>query len=162
MSLTVAMSLTIISVELTDPRLVALVTELDNYQLPLYPSGSDYSMPLEVMANAVNYPFIALWEDTPIGCACLYLSEKGIAEIKRVYVAPEGRGKNVAFALIQRLEQLVTSLKIEALYLETGVYQEAAINLYKKLGFSQTDAFGDYIYDPLSVYMVKPFHLQQP
>src|SRR5471032_599230 len=156
------MPLSIFRVELTDPRLVALVTELDNYQTVLYPSGSDYSMPLDVMANAVTYPFLAEWDDKPIGCACLYLSEQGIAEIKRVYVTPEGRGKNVASQLIHKLEEQLALLNMTALYLETGVYQEAAIGLYKKHGFSVTGPFGDYRYDPLSVYMVKPYPSVQP
>lgn len=156
------MSLSISRVELTDPRLVALVTDLDNDQLVLYPSGSDYSMPLDEMANAVTYPFVAEWEGKPIGCACLYLSSEGIAEIKRVYVAPQGRGKNIASQLIHTLEEQVTLLKITALYLETGVYREAAIGLYKKHGFNITGPFGDYVFDPLSVYMVKPYQTVQP
>ncbi len=151
------MSLTIIPVALTDPKLKALVTELDHYQSALYPNGSDYSMPLEVMANAVTYPVLAVTEGQPVGCACLYLGNDGIAEIKRVYVAPNGRGKGVASRLIHSLEDHIKALKITAVYLETGIHQHDAIGLYKKHGFSLTGPFGHYANDPLSVFMVKTF-----
>ncbi|TPG64309.1 GNAT family N-acetyltransferase [Ewingella americana] len=151
------MSLSIFPVALIDPRLTALVAELDHYQSALYPNGSDYSMPLEVMANAVTYPFLAETEGQPVGCACLYLGNDGIAEIKRVYVAPNGRGKGVASRLIHSLEDHVQTLKIAAVYLETGIHQHDAISLYKKHGFSLTGPFGNYANDPLSVFMVKTF-----
>ncbi|GAB2938811.1 GNAT family N-acetyltransferase [Hafnia psychrotolerans] len=151
------MSLTIIPVALTDPKLKALVTELDHYQSALYPNGSDYSMPLEVMANSVTYPVLAVTEGQPVGCACLYLGNDGIAEIKRVYVAPNGRGKGVASRLIHSLEDHIKALKITAVYLETGIHQHDAIGLYKKHGFSLTGPFGHYANDPLSVFMVKTF-----
>ncbi|MGV8927697.1 MAG: GNAT family N-acetyltransferase [Ewingella sp.] len=151
------MSLNIFPVALTDPRLKAMVAELDHYQSALYPSGSDYCMPLEVMANAITYPFLAETEGQPVGCACLYLGENGIAEIKRVYVAPNGRGKGVASRLIHSLEDHVQALKITEIYLETGIHQRDAIGLYKKHGFSLTGPFGDYANDPLSVFMVKTF-----
>ncbi len=151
------MSLEIFPVALTDQRLTALVAELDDYQSALYPTGSDYVMSLELMANSVNYPFLAQSAGQPVGCACLYVGENGIAEIKRVYVAPAGRGKGVASRLIQALEDQLKKLNIQRLFLETGIYQPEAIGLYQKRGYSLTGPFGDYTFDPLSVYMVKTF-----
>ena len=151
------MSLKIFPITLNDPRLATLVAELDKYQSVLYPDGSNYAMPLDRMANAQNYPFLAESEGQPVGCACLYLGDNGIAEIKRVYVAPAGRGKGVASSLIQALEAHVQTLSFTALFLETGIYQPEAIGLYQKLGYGMTGPFGDYTFDPLSVYMVKTF-----
>lgn len=147
----------ILSVALSDPRLAILVTDLDHYQSALYPAGSDYCMPLDVMAKAVTHSYLALNEGQPVGCACLYVGENGIAEIKRVYVTPAGRGKGMASRLIQTLEDHVQTLDITALFLETGIYQPEAIGLYKKHGYSLTGPFGNYQHDPLSVFMVKNF-----
>ncbi|MGI9311875.1 MAG: hypothetical protein ACR2P7_10210, partial [bacterium] len=45
--------------------------------------------------------------------------------------------------------------RVDALRLETGVHQAAAIGLYARLGFIRRGPFGDYADDPLSVFMEK-------
>ena len=46
--------------------------------------------------------------------------------------------------------------------LETGIDQHEAIDLYKRLGYSEIAPFGGYTEDPLSVFMEKkiPFDNQ--
>jgi len=39
--------------------------------------------------------------------------------------------------------------------LETGIYQDEAIGLYRRAGFSQIDCFGDYANVPTSVCFEK-------
>jgi putative acetyltransferase len=41
------------------------------------------------------------------------------------------------------------------LRLETGVLQHEAIGLYERAGFARCRPFGDYVDDPLSVFMTK-------
>ncbi|MFZ4834251.1 GNAT family N-acetyltransferase [Rouxiella sp. Mn2063] len=148
------MSVTLTRVELFDHRFVALVNQLDSYQKPLYPATNDYTMPLEVMAQAESYPLLAEIAGTAVGCACLYIAD-GIAEIKRVFVDPHCRGQGIAVKLVQAVELQARKRNISRLYLETGIYQPHAVGLYRRLGFQQTECFGSYIDDPLSVYMVK-------
>ena len=38
---------------------------------------------------------------------------------------------------------------------ETGIYQNAAIHLYKAMGFIETNPFGNYTQDSLSIFMKK-------
>ena len=96
-------------------------------------------------------------DDDWAGCACLYITRQGIAEMKRVYVNPVFRGQGIASLLIEAMEKKLKALGHNELFLETGVFQEKAITLYEKLGYSRTQAFGDYQQspDPLSVYMMK-------
>ena len=39
--------------------------------------------------------------------------------------------------------------------LETGIKQTAAIGLYKSLGYQERVPFGQYVTDPLSIFMEK-------
>ena len=40
--------------------------------------------------------------------------------------------------------------------LETGYLQTEAIGLYRRLGYAERPPFGDYLPDPLSIFMEKP------
>jgi len=42
-----------------------------------------------------------------------------------------------------------------ALKLETGIYQPAALALYRSAGFAEVPPFGEYEADPVSVFMAK-------
>ena len=49
--------------------------------------------------------------------------------------------------------------------LETGIYQPAAIGLYKKFGYRKREQFGQYLDDPddsMSVFMEKILTKAQP
>ena len=138
-----------------DSRFIDLVSQLDAYQSVLYPAESDYSMPLEEMMAFEHYPFIADVDGVAVGCACLFICADGLAEVKRVYVNPDYRGQRIAEQLMVALEKQARRLSLSNLYLETGVDHLAAIGLYQKCGYAVTDCFGEYKYDPLSVYMVK-------
>ncbi|EIC84374.1 GNAT family N-acetyltransferase [Serratia sp. M24T3] len=146
---------------LNNAHFIELVRQLDAYQSAMYPAESDYSMPLEEMLANEHYAFIAEVNGVAAGCACLYICDDGLAEIKRVYVNPQFRGLGIADRLMAAVEAQALQLQLPSLYLETGVDHLAAIGLYKKRGFVITDCFGEYTYDPLSVYMVKPLAYQQ-
>lgn len=146
---------------LHDVRVIELVRQLDAYQSVMYPAESDYSMPLSAMASNEHYLFIAEVDGVAAGCACLYICDDGLAEIKRVYVNPDFRGLGIADRLMNAVEEQAQRLQLPSLYLETGVDHLAAIGLYQKRGFIITDCFGAYSYDPLSVYMVKPLDPRQ-
>jgi putative acetyltransferase len=45
------------------------------------------------------------------------------------------------------------STGIAILRLETGIHQVASLNLYRSLGYREIDPFGDYVPDPLSVFL---------
>ncbi|MDR3433153.1 MAG: GNAT family N-acetyltransferase [Rouxiella aceris] len=140
----------------SNPQFIELVRHLDAYQSVLYPAESDYSTPLEKMADHEHYPFIAEIGEFAVGCACLFIGHNRLAEIKRVYVNESYRGQNIAAALMATIEAKARQLALPRLYLETGIDHLAAVRFYQKQGFQLTDCFGDYNYDPLSVYMVKP------
>ena len=70
----------------------------------------------------------------------LVLSTDGHAELKRVFVDPAARGKGVARAIMDALEQEPASLDVTPMQLETGIKQPKAIALYCKVGYAQRGA----------------------
>jgi len=66
------------------------------------------------------------------------------AEIKRMYVAPAGRGRGVARAMLVHLEATASAAGAEVAILETGIEQPEAIALYESSGYVPVPKFGFY------------------
>jgi GNAT superfamily N-acetyltransferase len=89
----------------------------------------------------------------PVGCGALrWLRESAlirelgprVGELKRMYVAPEVRGQGIGRALLVRLEAEARTLGLDRLVLETGTRQAEALALYRRAGFSEIPAYGEY------------------
>jgi ribosomal protein S18 acetylase RimI-like enzyme len=72
------------------------------------------------------------------------------AEIKRMYVAPEARGRGLARAMLAHLEATARSAGAEVMVLETGLAQPEAIALYESSGYTPIPGFGFYKDAPLA------------
>jgi len=95
--------------------------------------------------------------DTVLGIGALKEIAPGHGEIKSMHTAAEARGRGVARALVSELLAAAEALGLTRVSLETGVEDEftAARALYERFGFETCPPFGDYIQDPLSVFMTK-------
>jgi GNAT superfamily N-acetyltransferase len=93
--------------------------------------------------------------DRAVGCGAIRVIEPTMAEAKRMYVEPDYRGKGVGRAVLARLEAAARELGVTRLVLETGVYQDAAIALYRGAGFAQVDCWGEYTTSPTSICFEK-------
>ena len=78
------------------------------------------------------------------------------AEIKRMYVAPRGRGQGHARRILAHLEQTARDAGVEALVLETGIAQPEAIALYTSSGYTPIPGFGYYCGSDLSRCFGRP------
>lgn len=77
----------------------------------------------------------------------------GVAEIKRMYAAPESRGTGAATAVLRALEEHAALLGIHRLVLETGTLQPDAQRFYAREGYRVIPLFGYYIGSDNSVCM---------
>lgn len=84
----------------------------------------------------------------------------GDAEIKRMFVIPEGRGKGLARRMLAALEEDARAAGRLRMVLETGDQQPEAIALYESSGYTVCAKFGHYREYESSICMAKP--LQQP
>ena len=65
-------------------------------------------------------------------------------EVKRMYVAPQARGRGLARVVLAHLEATAREAGAEALVLETGLKQPEAIALYEHEGWERTEVFVPY------------------
>ena len=79
-----------------------------------------------------------------IGCGAFKKYEENVAEIKRMYVLPDHRGKNIAPKILNELEVWAKELNYKKCILETGIKLQSAIALYLKSGYKITDNYGQY------------------
>lgn len=103
----------------------------------------------------IHDAFVAYEDDKPAGCAAFKRYSEGVAEVKRVFVRPEYRGKGIARFLMTELTATAKRQGYNALILETGRPLEAAIRLYESIGFEVIENYGQYKSLPDSVCMKK-------
>ena len=72
---------------------------------------------------------------TAVGCGALRALGDGVAEVKRMYVVPEARGRGVSKVVLAGLEDAARSRGWTLLRLETGPRQPEAIALYEGAGY---------------------------
>jgi len=72
------------------------------------------------------------------------------AEIKRMYVAPAGRRRGLARAVLAHLEGTARAAGVAVMILETGIEQPEAIALYESSGYEAVEKFGHYAWSPKS------------
>lgn len=71
------------------------------------------------------------------------LDEKGVCEIKRLYVAPQGRGSGLGKALVKQAIVAAKRMGYKFMRLDTLGSMKAAQKLYKSLGFVERNAYYD-------------------
>lgn len=135
-----------ISVQRTDsknPDFILLVKELD--QELAVTDGEDHAFYDQFnKLDNIKYVVVLYQENNPVGCGALKKYEAGVAEIKRMYVKRENRGRGFASLILIELEKWVKELSFKKGILETGINQPEAIRLYKRNGYSLISNYGQY------------------
>ncbi len=73
----------------------------------------------------------------PIGCVALRpMDEPGRCEMKRLYIAREGRGRGLGRRLVEALMQEARRIGYREICLDTLPHMDEAMGLYEKLGFT--------------------------
>lgn len=139
----------------TRPEIAALLQAGEEYGAALYPAESNHFLSIDNL-KADNVVFVSARDpdQKAVGTGALALFD-GWAELKRMWVTPEARGKGVSRLLLEDLENRARNAGASCIRLETGIANTKALGLYRKAGFSQCDPFAEYLADPLSVFMEK-------
>lgn len=93
---------------------------------------------------AIKHVIVAYEGDTAAGCGAIKEYERGVAEVKRMYVPEEYRGRGIASLILAELEKWAAELGYTKCILETGIRQPEAIGLYKKNGYTIIPNYGQY------------------
>ncbi len=98
---------------------------------------------------------LAYSDGEAVGCGAFKRFDDTSAEIKRMFVSPEHRGKRIAAAILNELEALAAQAGFRECVLETGQKQPEAIALYTRSGYQRTANYGQYAGVDNSVCMRK-------
>lgn len=93
----------------------------------------------------INHAVVVYAENKPIGCGCFKRFDNETVEMKRMFILPVMRGRQLAAALLQELEKWALEEGFNKAVLETGIRQVEAIRLYSVAGYSLTENYGQYI-----------------
>lgn len=97
---------------------------------------------------------VAAVDGVDTGCAGGRLLAGGRAEVKRLYVAPRGRGHGLGRTLLRRVEGWAREQGARELVLDTHGDLTAARRLYDAEGFTETAPYNDN--PDAQVWYVKP------
>lgn len=137
------------------PRVLALIEELDEYLGELYPPESNHLLDIDSLSGP-NVCFVtAKVCNQIIGFGAVRFYGREYAEIKRMYVKKGLRGQKLGKKILAFLERMAKDNGFTTVRLETGIYQKSAGALYANAGYLKVEPFGDYRDDPLSVYYEK-------
>lgn len=150
-------SLSIAAEPFDSPDARRLVAALDAGLAELYPPEQRFgpNLKAEHLEDGRGAFLVARDGDRAVGCGAVRLLDPTTAEAKRMYVEPDYRGKGVGRAVLAGLEAAARQLGVRRLVLETGVYQQAAISLYRRAGFTPVDCWGEYASSPTSICFEK-------
>jgi putative acetyltransferase len=95
--------------------------------------------------DLIDHVIVVLFEGKPVGCGCYKRFDDQTVEMKRMFVLPEMRGKQLAARMLQELEKWAVEEGNTAAVLETGLRQVEAIRLYTVAGYSLTENYGQYV-----------------
>lgn len=120
----------------------------------VYPPEEIFSLGPEELAAPNTQFLVARLGETAVGCIAL-VDMFRYGEIKRLFVSEAARGLGLGRALVLEAENAARDIGLRFLRLETGPKLEAAVAVYKSLGYRERDRFGDYEDNPSSLFMEK-------
>lgn len=138
----------------TDPRMVALVAELDREYEARFGAVALQYRPYNTL-EGLKQACVILVNGEAVACGGLRQLEEQTAELKRVYVKPAFRRRGLARQLVEVLELQALFQGNTSMVLETGRAMPEAVALYSGLGYREIPGFGPFRDDPITVCMKK-------
>lgn len=144
----------IIRTDFTHPDFKALVPFLDRELRDNDGNEADYYANFNKIDN-IPHVTVVYSNDKPVACGALKPYKENIAEVKRMFVLKEHRGKGFSSLVLHELENWARELGYTSAILETGKTQTAAIHLYCKNKYNVIPNYDQYVGVLNSVCMFK-------
>jgi GNAT superfamily N-acetyltransferase len=136
------------------PAESALIAALDHDILRRYPGEPVNGIDAPEFERSGGVFAVGYVDGTPAACGA-FRPWGDAAEVKRMFVAPEFRGRGLARKMLQFLEAEATRRGYTRAVLETGTGQPEAIGLYTSAGWQPIAVFGPYVGSPISTCFEK-------
>jgi GNAT superfamily N-acetyltransferase len=127
-----------------DPRALALLadyeSELEDEGIVLHhDEGGGVTVPEMVPPRGAFH--LVVVDGEPAACGGVRTLGDGVAEVKRMYVAPRARNRGVARAPLALLESEAAGLGCHAVRLDTGPDMTRALALYLSSGYHRIEDY---------------------
>lgn len=119
--------------------------ELQHYDRELTHLEEKYGLPCGRL-------YLAYCDGKPAGCIGLRKIDDLNCEMKRLYVRPAFRGRQIGSVLVRRIIEDAKETGYSAMLLDTLPFLESAIRLYKAFGFYEIGSYNDSPMET-SIYM---------
>lgn len=140
----------------SNPDFIALCHQLDDFLNQLVGGEQNRAQYLPYNTLEDIHHVVLLWDgERAIGCAAFKEYDRERAEVKRVFLCREYRGKGLSRQLLETLEALARQKGYAYLILESGEPLTAAMKLYRSMGYEVIPNYGPYVGMPESVCMEK-------
>jgi putative acetyltransferase len=141
--------------DLDDPRVQALLRLHLAGMHESSPPGHVFALDLTGLKRPEISFYTAFEAESLLGMAALKELDSSAGEIKSMRTHPAHLRKGVASALLSHLVMVARERGYTRLSLETGsgVSFEAALALYRRHGFVEGGAFGDYVKSPFNQFL---------
>lgn len=128
-----------------DPDFIQLVTELDTYLSVVNGEADDFYKQFNVITT-LQHVIVCYHNENPIGCGAFkdFEEDTTSVEIKRMYVKPEERGKQLGTRILRELEIWAKELQFLSCVLETDGTMRDAVALYRKNNYRIIPNYGAY------------------
>jgi GNAT superfamily N-acetyltransferase len=147
-----------VTIEAVDVRAadaVALVARLDAELTRRYGDVQGQFTAANALADHTTF-LVGYLAGRPIACGAFRPMDATAAEVKRMFVEPDCRGRGIARRILAELEDRARRAGYRFARLETGVYQPEAIRLYESAGYRRIANYGVYVGNVDSVCFEKP------
>ena len=141
-----APALEISRIDPREPEAAALINAMTAEVTKIYDhtiDGAGNFKPEDVLVPGSGF-LVGRVDARAVACGAFRPLAPGIAEIKRMFVVPEHRGRGYSKAMLSTLERMAGESGYAAVRLETRHLQTAAIALYEKLGYVRIPNYGMY------------------
>lgn len=119
--------------------------QIQNYEKEIKNLGLKYGPPEGRL-------YLACQEDSPAGCIGLRKIDSENCEMKRLYVRPAYRGRQIGSRLVRRIVEDAKEIGYRHMLLDTLPFLNDAVRMYKHLGFYEISRYNN---SPMkgSIYM---------
>lgn len=131
-----------------------LVAQLDEYLADVDGDEHAYFAQFNGLDKIPNV-VVAYDGQRPIACGAFKPYTDDIAEIKRMFVRPDYRGRRIGIEVLRELETWAGEIGFAETILETGHRQQAAVHLYRNYGYQVIPNYDQYAGVDSSVCMKK-------
>lgn len=147
-------ALTVVSLD--DPRARALENKHIEEMKSLYGGRGPGPLVGEEFVPPDGCFVVAVHDGVAVGCGGFHRLSPEIAEIKRMFVERDLRGRGVGRRILRSLEDRARAVGCAECWLETGSEQPDAIALYTSAGYRPMTPYGEFKTDERSRCFRRP------